>query len=339
MITTAAPATTSTAALITTPAGSSGAASRAVRRGSRRRSRRVVGATIALAALLGSTSTVALDAAYAPSAQAATIDSLTTNGTLAPGDVLRSPSGGVYLTMQSDGNAVIYKTTSASQRVAVWHSNTPNNPGAYLVNQDDGNLVIYRNTSPGQRVALWASGSKDAAKLVMQDDDNLVLYRNSDGKATWSTKTGVISNAPANPGGYRYILPAGVGVSSLGARHHDYPAVDIPVTNQPYYAVTGGTVQYTAAGNGCGTGIILNGDDGVQYTYCHGSSRSVSNGARVGAGQRLGTTGNTGTSSGPHLHFQLRSGGVLRCPQTFVTAIARGTTVPDPRTLPTTGCF
>jgi hypothetical protein len=59
-------------------------------------------------------------------------------------------------TMQTDGNLVLY----ASSGSPIWASNTVNNPGAYLVVQDDGNLVVYRAGAPTTPDnALWASGT------------------------------------------------------------------------------------------------------------------------------------------------------------------------------------
>ena len=52
--------------------------------------------------------------------------------------------------MQGDGNLVIYDFNAA-----IWATNTDGNPGSYVTIQDDGNLVIYRP----QPQPLWASGT------------------------------------------------------------------------------------------------------------------------------------------------------------------------------------
>jgi murein DD-endopeptidase MepM/ murein hydrolase activator NlpD len=89
----------------------------------------------------------------------------------------------------------------------------------------------------------------------------------------------------------------------------------------------------------CGMGINLTGADGAIYTYCHFSAWSVADGASVSAGQRIGSTGNTGNSTGPHLHFGIRTGSTRRCPQDFLLALYDGVTPPAAASLPTTGCF
>jgi murein DD-endopeptidase MepM/ murein hydrolase activator NlpD len=109
-------------------------------------------------------------------------------------------------------------------------------------------------------------------------------------------------------------------------------------TGTPAYAVRAGTVV-RISDSSCGTGINLTGTDGAIYTYCHFSAWSVANGATVTAGQRIGSTGNTGNSTGPHLHFGVRTGSTRRCPQNFLLAIYDGLNPPAATSLPTTGCY
>lgn len=150
---------------------------------------------------------------------------------------------------------------------------------------------------------------------------------------------------------YRFILPRSLKNPSawrkaLTARHHDHPAIDIAVSvGTPYFAITAGIVTHTKAAGNCGKGIVLQGTDGVQYEYCHGSKWIVASGTFVDAGQELGLTGNTGASHGAHLHFQITFPLVpktLRCPQTLLLALYDNTKPrPDAHTvhtLPTSGC-
>lgn len=161
------------------------------------RSRRSLVLAFAAFTLVGSTGGIVVDTTTAMTASAATVSILNSDGVLAPGDVITSPGGLTYAVMQGDGNLVIYRTTSASSREVVWHTNTPQQDGAYLVNQGDGNLVIYKPYLNGQRVAIWQSGTggRGTTRMIMQDDQNLVLINNSSGQPIWSWKTGIIGGS------------------------------------------------------------------------------------------------------------------------------------------------
>lgn len=122
--------------------------------------------------------------------------------------------------------------------------------------------------------------------------------------------------------------------------HHDYPAIDIPVpVGTSLYAVTNGVVVATPTSGRCGIGVVINGDDRAQYTYCHGQpgTQAVSIGDRVAVGQYLLDSASTGNSTGPHLHLGIETGGAKRCPQTLLVSIAEGHPL-APQGLPTTGC-
>lgn len=153
------------------------------------------------------------------------------------------------------------------------------------------------------------------------------------GATTWQELTGT------SGGGGAYALPIPKSTlprSEYDDPHHDYAAIDLPTpSGTSAYAIKGGTVSYV--GGGCGYGILISASDGASYKFCHLSSRSVAAGATVSTGQRIGYTGNTGNSTGPHLHIEVNYGG-LRCPQRMLLAIYDGVSVPHPSTLPTSGC-
>ncbi|MFE5512325.1 peptidoglycan-binding protein [Streptomyces sp. NPDC056529] len=162
------------------------------------------------------------------------------------------------------------------------------------------------------------------------------------GPTTWQHLLGSPPGSGAM-GTYAFIIPRTAvhdGRESLLWPHHDYPASDIAVeTGTPAYAITSGTARLNGGlDESCGLGVAIDGDDGVIYQYCHLDSRSVSDGTRVAAGQLVAHTGNTGNSTGPHLHFGIFRQGVSVCPQQLLIALYDGLTPPSPWTLPASGC-
>ncbi|MGW1105598.1 M23 family metallopeptidase [Streptomyces sp. NPDC002540] len=72
-------------------------------------------------------------------------------------------------------------------------------------------------------------------------------------------------------------------------------------------AVGAGTVVEAGWGGAYGNSIVLRMTDGTYTQYGHLSSIGVFVGQSVGAGQRIGLSGSTGNSTGPHLHFEART--------------------------------
>jgi peptidoglycan hydrolase-like protein with peptidoglycan-binding domain len=160
------------------------------------------------------------------------------------------------------------------------------------------------------------------------------------GPQTWQELEGS-GNGGGGGGAGGYSLPlarSALPRSEYDDPHHDYPAIDLPVgTGTPVYAIRSGTAT-RVSGSSCGNGYSVAGNDGATYVYCHLSSFSAGNGA-VSVGQLLGYSGNTGNSTGPHLHVGIKYGGYSRCPQRMLLAIYDGVSVPSASSLPTTGCF
>jgi murein DD-endopeptidase MepM/ murein hydrolase activator NlpD len=95
--------------------------------------------------------------------------------------------------------------------------------------------------------------------------------------------------------------------SSWSSGYHT--GVDFPVpTGTSVKAVAGGRVVSAGWGGAYGYQIVVRHDDGRYSQYGHLSALTVREGQRVHAGQRIARSGSTGNSSGPHLHFEIRTG-------------------------------
>lgn len=78
-------------------------------------------------------------------------------------------------------------------------------------------------------------------------------------------------------------------------------------TGTPLHAVKDGTVVAAGPASGYGLWIRIKTDDGHLLEYGHNDRNYVSTGQRVHAGQVIGTVGNRGYSTGPHLHFGVQN--------------------------------
>ncbi|MFD3331814.1 transglycosylase family protein [Streptomyces sp. NPDC058700] len=113
----------------------------------------------------------------------------------------------------------------------------------------------------------------------------------------------------------RYSAPIAAGVGTrYGTRGSSWSSgyhtgVDFPVpTGTSVKAVAAGRIVSSGWGGAYGYQIVLRHDDGRYSQYAHLSALTVREGQRVHAGQRIGRSGSTGNSSGPHLHFEVRTG-------------------------------
>jgi murein DD-endopeptidase MepM/ murein hydrolase activator NlpD len=83
----------------------------------------------------------------------------------------------------------------------------------------------------------------------------------------------------------------------------------------PIWASKAGTVIFAGSESGYGNTVIIDHGNGFSTLYGHMSRISTSEGARVSQGQTVGAMGNTGHSTGPHVHFETRYNGTPRNPR------------------------
>ncbi|WP_415953323.1 transglycosylase family protein [Streptomyces sp. KLOTTS4A1] len=88
-----------------------------------------------------------------------------------------------------------------------------------------------------------------------------------------------------------------------------HTGVDFPVpTGTSVQAVAAGKVVTAGWGGAYGYQVVIRHDDGRYSQYAHLSALVVKTGQTVNAGQRIARSGSTGNSTGPHLHFEVRTG-------------------------------
>lgn len=111
---------------------------------------------------------------------ASSSDRLNSGDILKVGASIISQNGQYRLTLQGDGNLVLYNSANSP----LWASNTMNNNVAQIAMQTDGNMVMM-DTGNQQ---IWSTGTSgnSGAYLIVQNDGNAIIY-NIAGAKLWST--------------------------------------------------------------------------------------------------------------------------------------------------------
>jgi murein DD-endopeptidase MepM/ murein hydrolase activator NlpD len=117
---------------------------------------------------------------------------------------------------------------------------------------------------------------------------------------------GTSSTGAGSAAGLTHPLPGALRTQGL----HGFNAVDLAApVGTPIRAAAAGEVIVAKTGGwngGYGNYIVIRHNSGIQTLYSHNDSNAVAVGDRVSAGQVIGYVGNTGRSTGPHLHFEVR---------------------------------
>ncbi len=107
------------------------------------------------------------------------------------------------------------------------------------------------------------------------------------------------------------------GFGQRGGRLHAGIDIGVPI-GSTVVASRGGTVSSAGARSGYGNAVLIAHGDGFVTLYAHLSRINVSAGQSVSGGQIIAASGNTGRSTGPHLHFEIRVDGSPRNPRSYL---------------------
>lgn len=117
-----------------------------------------------------------------------------------------------------------------------------------------------------------------------------------------------------------HVPQTGRVTSRFGIRHgRRHQGVDLSLpTGTPLYATFDGMVRISSVLGGYGHLVVIRHNNGLETFYGHMSRRDVNVGDVVRAGDLIGLSGNTGRSTGPHLHYEIRYEGLALDPQRII---------------------
>lgn len=184
----------------------------------------------------------------------------------------------------------------------------------WFKNSSDEDINNLWGTVYGLLEAGWHP-YKDNNKGRIKTYDDFVnnwkdTYSSDSGANTGGASDGLGANMGGGspvPSGYPWTGTAGYPTYPSGKKH---TGIDFGISQgTPVGAAVSGTVaQVNDSGSkGYGRHVIVQGDNGKWFVYGHLSQPKVSKGQHVEAGNLIGLSGNTGNSTGPHLHFEARN--------------------------------
>jgi murein DD-endopeptidase MepM/ murein hydrolase activator NlpD len=148
--------------------------------------------------------------------------------------------------------------------------------------------------------------STERANSIIGKLDELNLYRIAAQKAPFTMP--VKNN-------YRFTS----GFGPRWGRIHKGTDFAAPV-GTPIYAPADGVVTFAGWSSGYGRLVKIKHEFGIETRYAHQSRIRVKVGQRVSRGDRIGDIGNSGRSTGPHLHYEIRVGGRPINPMIYIKA-------------------
>ena len=174
-------------------------------------------------------------------------------------------------------------------------------------------------------VVQGVEGSKEVKAYIIKENGIEVERDVIEEKIVKEPKTKVVAEGtkarPATMATGLFSNPTRGRLTSVfgtrwGAKH---TGIDVAAkTGTDINAADGGKVSFAGSNGSYGNLIIIDHENGYQTYYAHMSKFSVKKGDRVYKGQKIGEVGNTGRSTGPHLHFEVRKNGTPINPIGFV---------------------
>ncbi|QNE48040.1 peptidoglycan DD-metalloendopeptidase family protein [Glaciihabitans sp. INWT7] len=125
------------------------------------------------------------------------------------------------------------------------------------------------------------------------------------------------------PSAGRVTSPFGWRINPVSHKEALHSGTDLGAScNSPIFAAHSGTITFAGPNGGYGNFILMNNGDGVSTGYGHivNGGFLVRAGQQVQAGQQIAKVGSTGNSTGCHLHFEVRPGGVAIDAAPFMAA-------------------
>lgn len=172
------------------------------------------------------------------------------------------------------------------------------------------------------RVRKWQA---ELAEAQAEEAELTEFIRREEAKAAAPPPAPVPSAGNPSSHGFQWPLSAPI-TSGYGYRVHPihgtrrlHKGIDLAASSGSAIAASkGGTVISAGWLGGYGNAVVISHGNGLTTLYGHQSKIAVTVGQSVGRGEVIGYVGSTGQSTGPHLHFEIRSNGAPVNPRPYL---------------------
>ncbi len=236
-----------------------------------------------------------------------------------------TPSGSisVYVVRAGDTLSEIADMFDVSVNTILWANNLKS-----ARDMRTGDTLIILPVSGVERTIVKGDTLKSLAKKYGADADDIAQFNNLDpdeplviGSSLIIPDGEIPASTPSRPSSSPTLLGGGgsfmagyfnnpVPGGRVTQGIHGWNGVDIGAARgTPVHAAAAGTVIVARGGGwngGYGNYVVVSHSNGTQTLYAHMKSVNVSPGQSVASGQVVGAVGNTGRSTGVHLHFEVR---------------------------------
>ncbi len=154
---------------------------------------------------------------------------------------------------------------------------------------------------------LDATKLKIGQDIIVPNGVKKSASRSSSSRSSSSSTKSVSRSSSSAQSGYYTAPTYGRVTSPFGPRSRNFHGgIDIGnAIGTPVVAAASGTVTRTTCGSGYGICTTIEHNNGTKTLYAHLSKLFVKTGDTVKKGQKIANLGNTGRSTGPHLHFEI----------------------------------
>lgn len=225
------------------------------------------------------------------------------------------------------GDQILFKPADPMYDVVVRLENTALEPIEFdVIRKPNASLltsqrIILKEGVEGEKKVVYDITIVNGYPTEVVAIQETVLKQPISAEVEVGTKRTVGRSGGGNFGVVRGRLSSNFGYRThpISGRRIFHNGIDIAAaTGTAVNAYADGRVTHVARDNTLGKYITIDHGGGLQTRYLHLSATRVSVGDNVSAGQRIGSVGNTGYSTGPHLHFEVLKNGSFVNPWNYI---------------------